>query len=79
MTMDQADQVSYILVSTQYDELKEVSDSHCGRTSGQTGDDPMSHHPWKMTLPLVKISVDPVKASAEGLAPARWPARSMPC
>ena len=27
MTMNQADQVSYILVSTQYDELKEVSDA----------------------------------------------------
>lgn len=70
MTMNQADQVSYILVSTQYDELKAVSDSIVAELQARP-EVTHVHSSLENDAPLVKISVDPVKASAEGLAPAQ--------
>mgnify|MGYP002225308282 CR=1 FL=1 len=70
MTMNQADQVSYILVSTQYDELKEVSDAIVEELQARP-EVTHVHSSLENDAPLVKISVDPVKASAEGLAPAQ--------
>lgn len=70
MTMNQADQVSYILVSTQYDELKAVSDSIVAELQARP-EVTHVHSSLENDAPLVKISVDPVKTSAEGLAPAQ--------
>lgn len=70
MTMNQADQVSYILVSTQYDELKAVSDSIVAELQARP-EVTHVHSSLENDAPLVKISVDSVKASAEGLAPAQ--------
>lgn len=47
MTMNPADQVNYILVSTQYDELEGGIGRHCGRAPGQTGGDPCPFIPGK--------------------------------
>ena len=62
MTMNQADQVSYILVSTQYDELKEVSDAIVEELQARP-EVTHVHSSLENDAPLVKISVDPVKAS----------------
>jgi len=70
MTMDQADQVRYILVSTQYDELKAASDAIVEELQARP-EVTHVHSSLENDAPLVKISVDPVKASAEGLAPAQ--------
>lgn len=70
MTMNPADQVSYILVSTQYDELKAASDAIVEELQARP-EVTHVHSSLENDAPLVKISVDPVKASAEGLAPAQ--------
>ena len=70
MTMNPADQVNYILVSTQYDELKAASDAIVEELQARP-EVTHVHSSLENDAPLVKISVDPVKASAEGLAPAQ--------
>ena len=70
MTMNPADQVNYILVSTQYDELKAASDAIVEELQARP-EVTHVHSSLENDAPLVKISVDPVKASAEGLAPSQ--------
>ena len=70
MTMNPADQVNYILGSTQYDELKAASDAIVEELQARP-EVTHVHSSLENDAPLVKISVDPVKASAEGLASAQ--------
>ena len=68
MSMGAAEDLEYILVSTQYDDLKKVSDeivSELQKRSEATN----IHSSLENSAPLVKINVDPVKAAAEGLSP----------
>ncbi len=62
--------VDFILESTQYDELKEVSDRIVEQMNGRQ-DVTNVHSSLENSAPLVKINVDPVKAAAEGLSPAQ--------
>lgn len=68
MSMGADDEASYILVSTQYDELKAVSDAIVEELQARP-EITRVHSSLENDAPLVKISVDPVKASAEGLSP----------
>ncbi len=62
--------VDFILESTQYDELKEVSDRIVEQMN-QRADVTNVHSSLENSAPLVKINVDPVKAAAEGLSAAQ--------
>ena len=70
MSMLQNDEIEYILVSTQYDELKRVSDEIVDelRKRPETA---RVHSSLENDAPLVKIFVDPVKAAAEGMTPVQ--------
>ena len=70
MSATAADEVEYILVSTQYDELKQVSDSIVAELQARP-EATHIHSSLENDAPLVKISVDPVKAAAEGLSPVQ--------
>ena len=60
------DSVDFILESTQYEELKEVSD-RIMEDMRKRSDVTNVHSSLENSAPLVKIDVDPVKATAEGL------------
>lgn len=70
MSMGAEDEASYILVSTQYEELKAVSDAVVEELQARP-EITRVHSSLENDAPLVKISVDPVKASAEGLSPVQ--------
>lgn len=65
-----ADDVEVILVSTQYDELKQVSDEIVNELRARE-DTANIHSSLENDAPLVKVSIDPVKATAEGVAPSQ--------
>jgi len=68
MSMNSAEDLEYILVSTQYDELKQASDEIVTELQKRS-DATNIHSSLENSAPLVKINVDPVKAAAEGLTP----------
>ena len=68
MAMNAAEDLEYILVSTQYDELKQASDEIVSELQKRS-DATNIHSSLENSAPLVKINVDPVKAAAEGLSP----------
>lgn len=70
MSMEGADSASYILVSTQYDDLKRVSDEIVEELQARP-DITNVHSTLENDAPLVKIFVDPIKAAAEGLSPVQ--------
>ncbi len=70
MSMPEADEVEIILLSTQYDELKQASDDIVEKLQARD-DTSHVHSSIENDAPLVRVSVDPVKAAAEGLAPAQ--------
>lgn len=59
-----------ILESTQYDSLKEVSDSIVKQLTDRP-EVTRVHSSLENAAPLVKINIDPIKASAEGLSPVQ--------
>ena len=70
MSMEGADSASYILVSTQYEDLKRVSDEIVEELQARP-DITNVHSTLENDAPLVKIFVDPIKAAAEGLSPVQ--------
>ena len=70
MMMTSADSYEVILQSTQYEELKQVSDQIVTELTARP-DVTEVHSSLENASPLVKIDVDPVKAAAEGLAPVQ--------
>ncbi|MCI8453587.1 MAG: efflux RND transporter permease subunit [Lachnospiraceae bacterium] len=70
MAMMGFDEIEYILVSTQYGELKRVSDQIVDELRAQP-ETANVHSSLENDAPLVKIFVDPVKAAAEGLSPVQ--------
>ena len=68
MSMGAAEDLEYILVSTQYDDLKKASDEIVSELQKRP-DSTNIHSSLENSAPLVKINVDPVKAAAEGLSP----------
>lgn len=64
------DGVEYILQSTQYDELKDASDAIVKGLKDRP-EITRVHSTLENSAPVVKIEVDPLKASAEGLTPAQ--------
>lgn len=70
MMSTSTDSVDFILESTQYDELKTVSDLIVDQMS-RRGDVTNVHSSLENSAPLIKISVDPVQAAAEGLTAAQ--------
>ena len=68
MSMGAAEDLEYILVSTQYDDLKKVSDEIVSELQKRP-EATNIHSSLENSAPLVKINVDPVKAAAEGLSP----------
>lgn len=66
--MTASDQFEVILQSTQYDDLKEVSDDIVNDLI-ERREVTKVHSTLENAAPLVKVDVDPVKAAAEGLAP----------
>lgn len=70
MAAGAADEVDYILVSTQYEDLKRASDQIVEEMQARP-DVTHVHSSLENDAPLIKISVDPVKAAAEGLSPVQ--------
>ena len=68
MSMGNAEDLEYILVSTQYDDLKKASDEIVSELQKRP-EATNIHSSLENSAPLVKINVDPVKAAAEGLSP----------
>lgn len=65
-----ADGVEYILQSTQYDELRESS-NQIVEALKERPELTRIHSTLENSAPVVQISVDPLKAAAEGLSPAQ--------
>ena len=65
-----ADGFEVILKSTQYDSLKEVSDSIVKQLTDRP-EVTRIHSSLENAAPLIKINIDPIKASAEGLSPVQ--------
>lgn len=70
MSMLAADEVEVVLVSTQYDELKQVSDEIVNELRARP-DTTYVHSTLENDAPVVRITVDPVKAAAEGMTPVQ--------
>ena len=70
MMSSNTDTVSYILQSTQYDDLKDVSDKIVKELTARP-EITRVHSTLENSAPVVKISVDPVKAAAEGMVPSQ--------
>jgi len=66
--MSSNDGVEYILRSTQYDELKEVSDLVCDELLGRP-EVTKVHSTLENAAPVVKLDIDAVKAQAENITP----------
>jgi len=59
-----------IMESTQYDSLKEASDSIVKQLT-ERGEVTRVHSTLENAAPLIKIEIDPIQASAEGLSPVQ--------
>jgi len=70
MAMLAGDQIEIILLSTDYDHLKDVSDDIVEKLRARE-DTAQIHSTMENDAPLVKLAVDPVKAAAEGLSPVQ--------
>lgn len=70
MAAQAADEAEYILVSTQYDQLKQAADEIVAEMQSRP-DVTHVHSSLENDAPLVEVSVDPVKAAAEGLSPVQ--------
>ena len=70
MMTTSSDSVDFILESTDYDELREASSRIVEQMQDRT-DVTDVHSTLENSAPLVKINVDPIKATAEGLSPAQ--------
>ncbi len=70
MMVGNNDRFEVILQSTQYDDLKAVSDQIVRELVARE-DVSKVHSSLENAAPLVKIDIDPVKAAAEGLAPVQ--------
>lgn len=68
MSMLAADEIEIILLSTDYDQLKDISDEIVDKLRARE-DTAQIHSSMENDAPLVKVYVDPVKATAEGLTP----------
>ena len=68
MSMLAADEIEIILLSTDYDQLKDISDEIVDKLRARE-DTAQVHSSMENDAPLVKLYVDPVKATAEGLTP----------
>ena len=65
-----SDGVEYILTSTQYDDVKVASDRIMKALKGRA-ELTKVHSTLENSAPVIKISIDPVQAAAEGLSPAQ--------
>lgn len=70
LSMLDSDELEIILLSTDYDNLKEISDEIVEKLRARK-DTAQIHSTMENDAPLVKLSIDPVKASAEGLTPVQ--------
>ncbi len=70
MAMLASDEVEIILLSTDYNQLKHVSDEIVDKLRARD-DTAQIHSSMENAAPLVNVNVDPVKAAAEGIAPAQ--------
>lgn len=70
MMSNAADEVEYILISTDYEELKAASDQIVEEMQARP-EVTHVHSSLENNAPVVKVSVDPVKAAAEGLTPVQ--------
>ncbi len=66
--MSSSDGVEYILQSTQYDELKEVSDKIVNELA-ERSEVTKVHSTLENAAPVVKLDIDAVKANAENITP----------
>ena len=69
-TMLESDEIEIILLSTNYDQLKDISDEIVEKLRARK-DTAYIHSTMENDAPLVQVAVDPVKATAEGIAPAQ--------
>ena len=70
MMSTSTDTFEVILQSTQYDELKDVSDKIASELTARE-DITKVHSSLENSAPLVKVDIDPIKAAAEGLMPVQ--------
>ena len=70
MMSSSEDSAEFILVGTDYDEIKAVSDQIVEELQARP-EITRVHSTLENSAPVVKISVDPVKAAAEGLTPVQ--------
>ena len=68
MSMPEGDDIEIILLSTDYDHLKNISDEIVEKLRARE-DTAQIHSTMENDAPLVKLYIDPVKATAEGLTP----------
>ena len=70
MEMLASDEIEIILLGTKYDELKDVSDEIVEKLRARK-DTAHIHSTMDNDAPLVKLHIDPVKATAEGISPVQ--------
>lgn len=70
MSMLASDEIEIILLSTDYDNLKDISDEIVTKLRARE-DTAQIHSTMENDAPLVNVAVDPVKATAEGLTPVQ--------
>ncbi len=70
MAMLAEDRIEIILLSTNYDQLKDISDEIVDKLRARE-DTAQIHSTMENDAPLVKVSVDPIKATAEGVTPVQ--------
>ena len=70
MSMLAEDEIEVILLSTDYDELKDISDDIVAKLRARE-DTVQIHSTMENDAPLVNVEIDPVKATAEGVTPVQ--------
>lgn len=70
LSMLGSDEIEIILLSTDYDNLKDISDEIVEKLRARD-DTAQIHSTMENDAPLVKLSIDPVKATAEGVTPVQ--------
>ena len=70
MAMLEGDKIEIILLSTDYDDLKDISDDIVEKLRARQ-DTAQIHSTMENAAPLVKLAVDPAKATAEGVTPVQ--------
>ena len=70
MSMPKSDDIEIILLSTDYDHLKDISDEIVNKLRARE-DTAQIHSTMENDAPLVKLAIDPIKATAEGLTPVQ--------